>query len=125
MLLLRSTPASLIQIMYRIFSGQTWGQLILTTSTHGHQVRQNASLPYETVSFERHRLIKASGTCVIEMAAESSENQLATWNSVKTVALRITETCVKGMSQIGGSYVGKSCRSTAPVKDSRSCIVTV
>ncbi len=53
------------------------------------------------------KLIKQLGTCIIEMAAESSVNQVATWNSIKTAALRITQTCVKDLNQFGGTYVGK------------------
>ncbi len=54
------------------------------------------------------KLIKGLGTCVIEMAAESSANQVATWNSIKTAALRITQTCVKELNQFGGTYICKS-----------------
>ena len=53
----------------------------------------------------RRKLTKYLGTCIIEMAAESSVNQVATWNSIKTAALRIVNTCVKGQSQLGGTYV--------------------
>ena len=53
------------------------------------------------------KLMKLLGTCVIEMAAESSVNQVATWNSIKTAALRIIETCVKDLNQFGGTYIGK------------------
>ena len=53
------------------------------------------------------KLIKKLGTCIIEMAAESSVNQVATWNSVKTAALRVIQTCVKGSNQFGGTYISK------------------
>ena len=48
------------------------------------------------------------GTCVIEMAVESSVNQVATWNSIKTAALRVIQTCVRSASQMGGTYVGET-----------------
>ena len=51
------------------------------------------------------KLTKHLGTCIIEMAAESSVNQVATWNSVKTAALRIIQTCVKEQNQFGGTYI--------------------
>ena len=51
------------------------------------------------------KLTKHLGTCIIEMAAESSVNQVATWNSIKTAALRIIQTCVKAQNQFGGTYV--------------------
>lgn len=53
----------------------------------------------------KRKLIKQLGTCVIEMAAESSVNQVATWNSIKTAALRVTQACVKDLNQFGGTYI--------------------
>ena len=53
------------------------------------------------------RLIKQPGTCVIEMAIESSVNQAATWSSIQTAAMRIIETCVRGLNKFGGTYVRK------------------
>ncbi|KAL2040044.1 hypothetical protein N7G274_007447 [Stereocaulon virgatum] len=60
-----------------------------------------------------------SGTCVIEMAIESSVNQVATWNSIKTAALRVIQACVRSASQLGGTYVDRRAsdpagRSSAP-----------
>ena len=53
------------------------------------------------------KLTKHLGTCIIEMASESSVNQVATWNSVKTAALRITQACVKEQNKFGGTYIRK------------------
>ena len=53
------------------------------------------------------KLIKQVGTCVIEMAIESSVNQAATWSSIQTAAMRIIETCVRSLNQFGGTYVRK------------------
>ncbi|KAK0512340.1 hypothetical protein JMJ35_005468 [Cladonia borealis] len=41
------------------------------------------------------------------MAAESSVNQVATWNSIKSAALRITQSCVKELNQFGGTYISR------------------
>ena len=92
---------------YRMFLGRTWGQLIPTTFIHGRLVRQKLYLCSVKHVGIKKKLIKQLGTCVIEMAIESSVNQAATWSSIQTAAMRIIETCVRSLNQFGGTYVRK------------------
>ena len=48
------------------------------------------------------------GTCEVSLVAYMNRNQLATWNIIRTAALRIAQQCVRGVpTSPGYSFVGK------------------